>query len=158
MIGGLLEKERQKTSKAICARKQQQKQLQRVRAEMAQKAKSDDALAQENERLIQKEKALVEKKQTLSEMESFITKKARKISVKENAMATRERAMTEKVQSMQRALAELEEQRGAALAYGVALFSFICCALILRETLHALAISVGIIPGIQRNYGEDRRH
>lgn len=75
-----------------------------------------------------------------------------------NAAADRERAMTERIQRMQRALAELEEQRGAALAYGVALFSFICCALSLRVSLHDLAISAGTIPGIQRNYGEDGRH
>lgn len=119
-----MQKEKRKTTEAISAMEQQQDQLQRVRAEMAEKAKSDDAIARRQQHLIEKEKAMVEKAQAMSETESNIDKKLRKISVKESEMAAKERAMTEKVQSMQEALAELEEQRGAALAYGVALFFF----------------------------------
>lgn len=128
MIAGLLQKEKQKRIKAIRATEQLQNQLQRIRAE---KSTSDDALAREKQRLIEKEKAMVEKAQAMSEKESNLIDKLSEISVKESAMSTKERAVTEKeqhFQSMQRALAELEDQRGAALACGGGIDFFLAAA------------------------------
>ena len=101
-----------------------------------------------------RERAMTEKIQSMQRALAAVTEKEEQFQSTQRALAAKE----EQFQSMQRALAELEEQRGAALAYGVALFSFICCALSFRVSLHDLAISAGILPGIKRNYGEDRRH
>ena len=110
MMEGLLQKEKQKRTKAIRATEQLQNQLQRVRAE---KATSDDALVRQKQHLIKKEKAMVEKAQAMSEKESNIMNKLSEISVKESEMSTKERAVTEKeeqFQSMQRALAAVTEK------------------------------------------------